>query len=596
MSAAVAEFVEALRAAFADVGVSGEQCEFDEASGQLVLAGETTRVVPVAALFPRYAECADGAARTAFIEATAAAFGEGAADVPSDYADCGARLLPQLWAVEKIAARQCTLPSQHQLPHCGVHGEDPPLKSGNAFDGHTLGVVLVCEYIPAAGAAGAIPAIETPVLSSDLARWGVSFVEALRLAVENLRERTKKGPPPGERFEHHESGCATSLFRDRFDAARCALFPTLVAKRKTPGGQPVAGGHIVAFPATSCVLAATSKNALGLCFLGDTMHLKIVAEDARTKANQVLTTTPYRLLKMKDPSKAASSSDSAPAPAKHPLHQQAGEGFVWRWRPYTPGGPPLQAAGEFSVPIDQEEVDGILNAIEAGRPVPVFAASEPKAAPKPGSDGRFAAKKEEANALFKAGDYVKALAAYDAAVAAGPPCDADAAIAHANAAQALLNLATADPERRDACAAEALRRAHTAAELDPTYPKAHARCAAACDILGEADAARDFRVKAEAATAARAATDSAAKAVQRVEAEAKRAEAEAKRKAREEQQAAQEKVKREAEARAAILERERALELQKDGGASGATDAELASKAEEALRRLDPSLVERLQA
>merc|ERR1719329_206133 len=244
-----------------------------------------------------------------------------------------------------------------------------------------MGVVIVCEYLPGHAA---LPAIETPVLSSDLARWGVGFVEALRLAVENLRERTKKGPPPGERWEHHESGCATSLFRDRF-------------------------------------LAATSKNALGLCFMGDTIHLKIAAEDARTRANQVLTTTPYRLLKMKDPHTASKASGDTPPPARHPLDQQAGEGFVWRWRPYSPGGPPLQASGEFSVPIDQGEVDGILNAIQAGRPVPVFAASEPKAAPKPGSDGRFAAKKKKANALFKAGDYIKALAAYDAAIAAGAP-------------------------------------------------------------------------------------------------------------------------------------------------------------------------------
>ena len=32
------------------------------------------------------------------------------------------------------------------------------------------------------------------------------------------------------------------------------------------GGQP--GGHVVAFASSSCVLASTSKNALGLCFMG----------------------------------------------------------------------------------------------------------------------------------------------------------------------------------------------------------------------------------------------------------------------------------------------------------------------------------------
>ena len=39
--------------------------------------------------------------------------------------------------------------------------------------------------------------------------------------------------------------------------------------------------------------------------------------------------------------------------ARHPLESTASEGMVWRWMPYSPGGPPLQSPGEFSVPVDQ---------------------------------------------------------------------------------------------------------------------------------------------------------------------------------------------------------------------------------------------------
>lgn len=67
-----------------------------------------------------------------------------------------------------------------------------------------------------------------------------------------------------------------------------------------------------------------------------------------------------------------------------------------------------------------------------------------------------------------------------------------------NAAQALLNLAAADEgEKRQGCAAEAMRRAVLATRLDPTYAKAHARVAMACDILGEAEAAAESRKKAD---------------------------------------------------------------------------------------------------
>jgi len=557
---AVAGFVEALCKALEAAGFAGEHRQFDEASGQLVLEGAITRVVPVAALCPGYTSCPDDSSRCEFINAVANAFAHGAADVPSNYSDCGARLLPQIWPIHKILARQATLPCDHKLPHCGLHGEQPSLlTSGSGMEVHTVGVVLVCDYM-ADSSKPLLAPIETPVLSSDLARWGVSFVDALQKALENLRVRTRVGPAVDKRWEYHDSGCARSAQCDRFDAARCALFPTLVVKRKRSDGVPEPGGHIVAFASTSCVLAATSKNALGLCYMGDTLHLKMGNDDENTKAQNLLSTTPYRLLKMKDPFAAATSSKSDPPPMRHPLNQIASEGFVWRWRAYKAGGPPLCAQGEFSVPITQEEVDGILGAIQSGGPMPVFSHPDPEEVAKP---SQFAKLKEQANAVFKAGDYVKAIVAYDAALSSKPaPSDSDAAIAHANAAQAMLNLAgvEVDNDRKQGCAAEAMRRAMLASQLDPTFGKAHARLAAACEILGEHAAATEARGKAEACANAKAIADTAANAAKQSEAEKEREEL----KARKEKM---EQARQVREHRDALLEREKAYEDEKELGA-----------------------------
>merc|ERR1711870_113354 len=115
---------------------------------------------------------------------------------------------------------------------------------------------------------------------------------------------------------------------------------------------------------------------------------------------------------------------------------------------------------------------------------------------------------------FKAGDYLKAIATYDRALDLKPsPSDKDAAILHANAAQALLNLAASEQsEKKEGCAAEAMRRAMLATQLDPGYAKAHARVAAACDLLGEPAAAKEARDQAAACTTAANAAEETAKA------------------------------------------------------------------------------------
>ncbi|CAL1142227.1 unnamed protein product [Cladocopium goreaui] len=153
-----AAFAKRLLDAFVDAGLDRQQCDFDEAAGQMIINNDITRVVPIATLFAQYSLCADEAARSKLVDGAMKAFVEGAADVPSSIAETGDRLLPQLWNKQKIAARQMTLPAGFELPHCGLRGELP-------LDGD-LGVVLVCDY----GVDGL--SIETPVLSKDLSRWG----------------------------------------------------------------------------------------------------------------------------------------------------------------------------------------------------------------------------------------------------------------------------------------------------------------------------------------------------------------------------------------------------------------------------------------
>lgn len=531
-----AAFAKRLLDAFVDAGLDRQQCDFDEAAGQMIINNDITRVVPIATLFAQYSLCADEAARSKLVDGAMKAFVEGAADVPSSIAETGDRLLPQLWNKQKIAARQMTLPAGFELPHCGLRGELP-------LDGD-LGVVLVCDY----GVDGL--SIETPVLSKDLSRWGLSFTAALGKALENLRARTKKGPSADRRWEHHPTGCGESCWKDRFDAVRIAVFPKLVATRKRPDGVAEQGGHVVAFATTSCVLASMSKNALGLCFMGDTLNLQISLRDPK----QLLTSIPMRLMKMKDPQSGS---------ARHPLESTASEGMVWRWMPYSPGGPPLQSPGEFSVPVDQGEVDAILEAAENGRAVPVFTQT-PKVASAV-SAPTFLKMKEQGNSLFKAGEFMKAVSAYNAALREDGVPPADAAVVRSNAAQALLKTAEADPSVCKPLAAEALKRANEAVGLDPTNVKAYARCAAACDLLEEHEAAAEFRQHQARCQAAAEATQ-----------QARRAEAEQRRQQQEEQRKKMAAAMEEKARCDALLERERELERRRakeDAGDLGQAEA-----------------------
>jgi len=88
-----------------------------------------------------------------------------------------ASLLPQLWNRERIAAAQRTLPPGIALPLCSINGdEDLPADEDVA--------VVVC-YTYNQGQS------QTAMLSPDLVAWGLTFVEALRAAMTNLKEKNK---------------------------------------------------------------------------------------------------------------------------------------------------------------------------------------------------------------------------------------------------------------------------------------------------------------------------------------------------------------------------------------------------------------------
>lgn len=428
--------------------------------------------------------------------------------VPSSWEDAKHGLLPQLWPLSTILERQAGL--GWSLPWCGLHGEEDD-EARKAYD---IGVVVV--YDPAKDGADH-GGLERLVLSQDLQNWrDETWITVLRQAVENLRTRTAclERAPGFERFLRHETGCAASKWSDRYDAARCALLPSLVAK------LPGAGSRVCIFATQKCALAATARNPLSLCYAGDCAATKLSDQPPLSK-------TPYRLVKVKVGTKVA----------RHPLVQKAGEGVRWRWQRYLPA----VASGEFCVPSTEEEVTAILESIEKGEPMPVFGAI---------SDARHAAvrvdkcqlHKSEGNVKFAASDFRGAAASYAAALRELDDDDQQQqqqrilaflehkdrtaaikalAMIRANLAAALLNMHDDDPKTR---AVEALRHAMRAVELDPEYAKGHARCASAFAVLGEEQAAKQStdlahalveRAKADRLAAANAARDARAAIVER---------------------------------------------------------------------------------
>lgn len=416
-----------------------------------------------------------------------------AGGMPSLYQDAKSGLFPQLWSTAKIRAKQSSLSGVATLPFCGLHGEE---------DGdYDVVVVVVYDSNPSPLSFSH----ETPVLSRDLVRWqSESWTQVLRDAMENLRTLTKKREENKEvqRFVVHESGCGVSGWSDRYDAARCALLPAVVSRAaKSPGAS------VCIFASRRCAFTTSARNPMGLCYAGDCALTKI-------SENEVISRTPYRLAKVK----YASGQNK-----KHPLIQKAGEGVTWKWQRYVPS----ISSGEFCVPKNEEQINGILDAVEAGRPTPVFGDV---------MDARRAQELQErceklktlGNAKFAAGDYRAAAAAY----AQGAKLLDDegsqesqhifsfftdnraiktVAATRANLAAALLQ-DSPDKSR----AAEALRHAMRSVELDPEYAKGHARCAAAFKILGENDAAAESEaiaanlaaaVKADKIAAAKAAND-----------------------------------------------------------------------------------------
>mmetsp|Transcript_73726 Transcript_73726/g.210161 ORF Transcript_73726/g.210161 Transcript_73726/m.210161 type:complete len:373 (-) Transcript_73726:1053-2171(-) len=309
----------------------------------------------------------------------------------------------QVWSRAKFEQVRAALPAGVMLPHCTVNGDDD-LPPASALDG---ALVVVVVWAPTG------TKIQTAVVSFHLQTWSMTFIECLRLGMTNLRAKTKEGPAAAGRWENHPSGCGRSVWSDGFDAARCALLPSLVAQRPRPEGD--AGGVVVLFAAPQCVLTAGSSNPLGLCWAGDVANCQIA------QTPDLLSGTPYRLVKAPAP---------APGGPKHPLRVAANKAGdkIWKWVPYfsKQGGTGVTAAAssqEYSVPRDREQADAILNAIENKQPVPIFTdpaaqklLDEQAAAVAAAKKERVLSLKADGNAKFKEGDCQQALKYYGAAL------------------------------------------------------------------------------------------------------------------------------------------------------------------------------------
>ncbi len=451
-------------------------------------AKKQARLVPApefARLAAAYGNAPTEQQRNALVECACRAYVGGAADVPSGWDDAKQRLLPQLWTLSKIRQKQAALPPGVVLPYCGLHGED----DSTLYD---VGVVLVCDFAPED--ANNAPSLETVVLSKDIRNWSISWTDALRSALDNLRQRTRRLEASSvfqKRWEHHPSGCGSTLWRDRYDAARCALLPSVVARRKREDGQPEPGAHVCVFAARGLALGSTSKNALGLCYLGDVVHTKI------KPTGDMLSAQAYRLVKVK----------TAPG-RKHPLVQKAGEGLTWKWLPYAPAA----LSGEFSLPTSKDEVEALLECIEAGRPCPVFGPTEDQRRFNV-RKSTFDGSKAQGNASFQGNDWKGALQSYDRACKVANEASQDRmplypdeprplAAVHANAALCFMKLAEeSDGKQREVLYAQALKRAMSSAEADGTYAKAHDRCAKCFEALGELEASNESRKLFEACKA-----------------------------------------------------------------------------------------------
>jgi len=361
------------------------------------------------------------------------------------------------------------------LPHCSLGG-DTPLPEGSEGD-----IAVVVCYAEGKKS--------TTLMSNHLQQWDLSFTEALRFAMKNLKALTKgeASKKPAERWSVHPSGCATTQWLDGSDSVRLALLPSIAATRKRAEGDE--GGTVAIFASNHIALSAGSKNPVGLCYAGDVANLQVVI-------NEVICATPWRLVKA-----LAGTAES------HPLRQACSgpkadastaggtPGRVWKWIPYVPG------PDEFSVPRDQNEVDAILAACEAIQngskmKMPVFGSVKTPEEVEKEKCERALKLKDTGGQCFVAEDFNGALRHYAAALEVGGLSNGDMAKVHANIAACLLKLGG---EER---VAKALRAAVEAYTLDPAYAKGYFRAAQALQILGETDAAAEAQAKADELIAA----------------------------------------------------------------------------------------------
>lgn len=139
----------------------------------------------------------------------------------------------------------------------------------------------------------------TSVSQDKLDQWGLSFEDALKLAIDNLRDRSAT-----PRFTVREEGVLVSGWHDVFDASRLLLTDMLYR-------LPIQGDPVVAIPSRDHLLVTGSGDARGQAMLAE-MAVDILGTDTRPLG--------YQLFRLANGQWTLLDIDT---PAREPLRQAA---------------------------------------------------------------------------------------------------------------------------------------------------------------------------------------------------------------------------------------------------------------------------------
>jgi len=111
------------------------------------------------------------------------------------------------------------------------------------------------------------------VSQGKLEEWGLDFNSALKLAINNLRDKTE------EKFRTNGKGVFISAWCDVYDASRLLLTDMLYR-------LPIQGDPVVAIPSRNHLLVTGSRNEQGIAEITD-LTVEVLTNDTRPLAEQL---------------------------------------------------------------------------------------------------------------------------------------------------------------------------------------------------------------------------------------------------------------------------------------------------------------------